>query len=117
MSEVFHPVVAVQDFPQDGKFTTRINGWHILMCHVDGAYYALNDRCTHAASLLSTGRIRRTAVMCPLHGARFDITTGACIGGAYKSLRTFSLRISEGQIEVAVPTHSPGMEDIPVVAG
>jgi anthranilate 1,2-dioxygenase ferredoxin component len=108
----FHPIIAEADFPEEGKFTTRIGGWNILVCKVDNDFHALNDRCTHAASRLSGGRVRRGAVMCPLHGARFNIATGACIGGPYKALRTFELRVTGGQIEVAIPDDPPGLEDI-----
>ena len=79
--------------------------------------HAVNDRCTHQAALLSTGRIRRGAVMCPLHGARFNMADGRCIGGTYKDLRTFPLRVTEGTIEVCVPDAAPGMEELPVMAG
>jgi anthranilate 1,2-dioxygenase ferredoxin component len=83
MTETFHVAIAEVDFPEDGKFAAKIAGWHILIAKVEGTYHAVNDRCTHAASMLSTGRIRRGAVMCPLHGARFDLATGTCIGGPY----------------------------------
>jgi anthranilate 1,2-dioxygenase ferredoxin component len=55
--------------------------------------------------------------MCPLHGARFDLVTGTCIGGVYSALRKFPLRIEDGMIEVAVPSTAPGMADLPVKTG
>jgi anthranilate 1,2-dioxygenase ferredoxin component len=114
VSETYHAVIAETDFPEDGKYSARIAGWHVLIAKVEGVYHAVNDRCTHAASALSGGRIRRGSVMCPLHGARFDIATGTCIGGAYRALRLFPLRIEDGQISVAVPDTMPGMEDLPI---
>ena len=117
MSEAFVPIVAVADFPDDGKFAVRVNGWHVLICKIEGGYQAVNDRCTHAASALSGGRVRRGTVMCPLHGARFDLATGNCIGGIYKALRFFPSRIVDGWIEVAVPEAIPGMEDLPIRIG
>jgi anthranilate 1,2-dioxygenase ferredoxin component len=117
MTEAFHAAIAQADFPEDGKFAAQIGGWHVLIAKVEDVYHAVNDRCPHAASMLSTGRIRRGAVMCPLHGARFDLATGGCIGGAYPSLRSFPLRIEAGMIEVAVPTAVPGMADLPVKLG
>jgi anthranilate 1,2-dioxygenase ferredoxin component len=114
LTEIFHPVIAESAFPEDGKFAAKIAGWHVLVCKIEGEYHAVNDRCTHAASLLSTGRLRRGAVMCPLHGARFDVASGQCLGGDYRPLRKFPLRITGGQIEVAVPDAAPGMEDLPV---
>jgi anthranilate 1,2-dioxygenase ferredoxin component len=117
MSAVFQAAIAEAAFPEEGKFTIQIAGWHVLIAKVEDAFHAVNDRCPHAASMLSTGRIRRGAVMCPLHGARFDLVTGTCIGGAYSALRTFPLRITEGMIEVAVPSSVPGMADLPVKTG
>ncbi|MEP7349588.1 MAG: Rieske (2Fe-2S) protein [Sphingorhabdus sp.] len=117
MSEAFIPVVAVADIPDNGKFAGQVNGWHVLICKVDGGYVAVNDRCTHAASALAGGRIRRGTIMCPLHGARFDLATGNCMGGIYKALRMFPSRTRNGLIEVAVPETVPGMEDLPVSIG
>ncbi len=114
MSEAFHTVIAEAEFPEEGKLAAKVAGWHVLICKIEGDYHAVDDRCTHAASLLSTGRIRRGAVMCPLHGARFDVASGKCLGSEYRPLRTFPLRIADGQIEVAVPDAIPGMEDLPI---
>jgi nitrite reductase/ring-hydroxylating ferredoxin subunit len=54
--------------------------------------------------------------MCPLHGARFELETGRCIGGAYKDLRSFPLRVSDGMIEVCIPDTAPTIEELPVGA-
>jgi anthranilate 1,2-dioxygenase ferredoxin subunit len=107
-------VIAEADFPAEGKLATKLGGWHVLLGKTEEGLFALNDRCTHQAALLSNGRIRRGAVMCPLHGARFEMATGRCVGGAYKDLRQFPLRIENGQIEVCVPDDQPGMDEIPV---
>lgn len=114
MSESWHSTVAEADFPAEGKLATIVNGWHVLIARTDDGLHAVNDRCTHAASHLSSGRIRRGAVMCPLHGARFDLASGKCLGAAYRDLRKFPLRIEAGMIEVAIPDAKPAMEDLPI---
>lgn len=114
MSGSWHPLVAEGDFPEEGKLAAKANGWHVLIGRTDDGLFAVNDRCTHQASLLSGGRIRRGMIMCPLHGARFELANGACVGGAYRNLRTFPLRIENGMIEVCLPDAAPGMEDLPV---
>jgi 3-phenylpropionate/trans-cinnamate dioxygenase ferredoxin subunit len=116
MSETWHPLIAESDFPDDGKLAAKVAGWYVLVARTDDGFTALNDRCTHQAALLSGGRIRRGAVMCPLHGARFDVATGRCIGAAYRDLRIFPLRIADGMIEVAVPDTPPGIDELPVLA-
>jgi nitrite reductase/ring-hydroxylating ferredoxin subunit len=114
MTETFTPIIAASAFPAEGVHVETVNGWRVFIAKVDDAFHAVNDRCTHAASILSTGKIRRGHVMCPMHGARFDLATGKCAGGAYAPIRTFPLRVVEGMIEVAVPAEAPGMADLAV---
>jgi anthranilate 1,2-dioxygenase ferredoxin component len=110
----WHPIIAVADLPDAGIRKTVINGWHVLIAKTDEGLFAINDRCTHQASLLSTGRIRRGAIMCPLHGARFDVASGTCIGGTYHDLRIFEVRVTGAMIEVQVPSEAPSIEDLPM---
>jgi anthranilate 1,2-dioxygenase ferredoxin component len=114
MSESWHELIAEKDFPEEGKIASKVGGWYVLVALTDDGLFAVNDRCTHQAALISNGRIRRGMIMCPLHGARFEVATGACVGGAYRDLRTFELRITNGMVEVCVPDTPPGMEDLPV---
>ncbi len=114
MSESWHDLIAEADFPAEDKLAAKINGWYVLVARTDDGLFAVNDRCTHQAALLSGGRIRRGAIMCPLHGARFEVETGKCIGSAYRDLRTFALRIEGGMIQICVPDEQPGMDELPV---
>ena len=113
----WHPLLPESEFPEEGKLATLVAGWHVLVARTEEGMFAVNDRCTHQASLLSGGRIRRGAVMCPLHGARFEVATGRCIGGAYRDLRSFQLRITDGTIEVLIPNDPPGIDEAPVLHG
>ncbi|WP_298285400.1 Rieske (2Fe-2S) protein [Novosphingobium sp.] len=115
MTQTWHTLVSESEFPAEGKLATKLGGWHVLVARTDEGLFAVNDRCTHQAALLSPGRVRRGAVMCPLHGARFEMNGGKCIGGAYKDLRSFPVRIEGGVIEVCVPDAAPGMDELPVV--
>lgn len=115
MSQTWHPLIASSDFPGDGKLAAVIGGWHILVARIDGGFAAVNDRCPHQGARLNAGRIRRGAVMCPLHGARFDMASGQCLGGSYPALRRFALRESDGLIEIAIPDQPPPIGEIPIV--
>jgi anthranilate 1,2-dioxygenase ferredoxin subunit len=91
-----------------------LNGWPVLLSRGPEGIAAVIDRCTHAAAALSPGRIRRGTIMCPLHGARFEMTTGKCIGGAYRELKRFETRIVDGRVEVLIPDETPGPEHAPI---
>ena len=114
MSDTWHPIATESDLAENGKHSTIVNDWHLLIVQTDEGIRVYNDRCTHAASPLSTGRIRRGAVMCPLHGARFELTTGRCIGGAYRDLIQFEHRVDDGEIHALIPDRKPGLEELPV---
>ncbi len=110
----WHLVGPEADIAEGTMQAHSLNGWQILVARSEGRLIAVNDRCTHQASRLSTGRIRRGAIMCPLHGARFDLADGHCIGAAYPPLRRFELRVVDGMAEVLVPHAPPGMQETPV---
>ena len=48
----------------------------ILLANVDGKIHAVSDLCSHADASLSDGYIEEGEVECPLHGSRFNLTTG-----------------------------------------
>ena len=114
MATSWHQLMAEDEFRDVGKIATCVGGWFILVTGNGDALCAVNDRCTHQAAKLSSGRIRRGAIMCPVHGARFEPATGRSIGGAYPDLRTFEVRIVGGMVEVAVPDEPPGFGERPV---
>lgn len=111
----WHGVVAEDALPEGDKLAARVNGWFVLIARQDGVFFAVNDRCTHQASLLSGGKVRRGVVMCPLHGARYELANGRCIGGGYRDLRIFPVRVHDGMIEVGVPDAAPSLEELPVI--
>lgn len=116
MTTAWHPLIAEAEFPADGKYSAKVAGWHVLVAKTETGLYAVNDRCTHQAAMLSGGRVRRGAIMCPLHGARFELATGKCIGATYADLRRFEVRITDGMIEIEVPLAPPGIDEIPIAS-
>lgn len=69
----------------------------------DGQYYAVERRCSHAALDLDGGRVRGASLVCPHHGARFDLKTGAVLGPpAYAPIKAYPTRVRDGMVEVWV---------------
>ncbi len=52
-----------------------------LVANLDGNYYAMGNRCTHANGNLSQGSLEGNVVTCPRHKSKFDVTTGKVISG------------------------------------
>ena len=75
----------------------------ISVARVDDRLYAFDDLCTCAdeACPLSGGLLTATTLMCQCHGSRFDIATGAVIGGpATEPLNVYEVQEVDGDIRV-----------------
>jgi len=55
----------------------EINGKPVAVFNVDGNFYAINDTCLHRGGPLGEGELEGKIVICPWHGWRYDVTTGA----------------------------------------
>ncbi len=79
----------------------------IVVCHTKDGVFALDNTCTHAMARMSEGYLKGTRIVCPLHGAAFDVRTGQVLGGpASMPLPAFATRVVDGVVEVAVPTEA-----------
>ncbi len=59
-----------------------------------GAFFALDNACSHEEGPLAEGEIEGHEVMCPWHGARFDVRTGEVLGPpAYEDLRRCAVQL------------------------
>lgn len=94
-------VAAVEDFMPSTCRVVTTDETPILVFNLDGRYYAIENRCTHENAELSDGALEGDEIICPRHGARFSVVTGAVLGPpAYENLRTFPVRVSNGWVEV-----------------
>jgi len=97
----FTAVTEALDIEEKSFSTFEVNGTSLVICRFRGEYFAIENRCSHAQSAFDEGRMRGYRIICPLHGATFDIRDGSCTGlPAKQSIRSFPLRIVDGMIEV-----------------
>ena len=80
-----------------------LKGKEIALFNVDGAYFALDNACTHEEGPLAEGAIEGHEVTCPWHGAKFDIRTGEVLADpAYDAVGRHNVRVTGTDIEVEV---------------
>lgn len=98
----FTRVLKTADLPPGTKKAVEIGGKSILVCHTNDRLFAISNICSHANEKLDCGRLARTWIGCPIHGARFDLATGRALGPpATKPITTYEVRIEDNWIEVA----------------
>ncbi|HEY6643634.1 non-heme iron oxygenase ferredoxin subunit [Povalibacter sp.] len=79
----------------------EIDGALVAVFNVHGTFYAIDDVCTHDGGELAGGAIDDDVVICPRHGARFCLRTGAALTPpAYEPVRTYPTRVVDGVVEV-----------------
>lgn len=92
---------------RDGQITSFAElGTHgIVVCRVDGQLHALADNCSHADTPLSSGRLRGSVLVCPLHGSGFDVRDGYVQGPpAFEDVATHAVtETAEGAIVDLTP--------------
>ena len=72
----------------------------------DGEYRAIEDRCSHDDGPLCEGDWEpdECIVVCPRHGARFDLETGRPLTlPAFQPVATFPVEVAGGVVRVDLP--------------
>jgi 3-phenylpropionate/trans-cinnamate dioxygenase ferredoxin subunit len=75
----FIPVAKVSEVPDPGKILVEVDDRLVVLVHVDGQFYAIDDVCTHDGGPLGEGQLEGCTIACPRHGAKFDVRTGAAL--------------------------------------
>jgi nitrite reductase/ring-hydroxylating ferredoxin subunit len=82
-----------------------IGAHRILVCNVDGAFYAVRNVCPHQEFALDDARLRGALIECSLHGGRFDVRDGCPVRAPTKNaLATYRCRTSGSLLEIELGT-------------
>ncbi len=100
MSE-YVKVASVSDVPLGQARVVQVGETRVALCHVDGAFYAIDDVCTHDGGDLGDGELDGDQIECPRHGARFDVRTGkATAFPAVHPVGTWPVRVEGNDVLV-----------------
>lgn len=94
-------VAPAAELPPGGRRVVSVDNAQIAVFNLDGRYYAIEDVCTHDGGELASGTCEGDVIVCPRHGARFSIKTGAVLAPpAYEAVATFPVRVENGIVQV-----------------
>lgn len=95
----FVKVASVADIPPGARQIVEVDGIEVVVVNLDGVFYALEDMCTHDGGPLGEGALEGGQLICPRHGARFDVRTGAALTlPAVEAVPTYAVRVENGDI-------------------
>ena len=98
-------VCPLEELPPGSVKIVHAGPVYVGVYYLNGELYALEDRCSHDDGPLVEGDWEPDAavVVCPRHGARFDIRTGKPLTlPAYLPVETFPVRVDGGIVKVDV---------------
>lgn len=100
MSKQIH-VVAKAELPQDRTLYIQLEEKAILLYQHNQRYQAIDAICTHQKIPLTEDCILDNSIICPLHGAKFELPTGKCLRRpAVNDLQTYRVTETEEAIYI-----------------
>jgi nitrite reductase (NADH) small subunit len=89
----------VDDIPVLEGRSTSVDGRRIAIFRLLDGFAAIDAHCPHAAGPLADGIVADSCVTCPLHGRRFDLSTGFALNGS-EEVAVHEVRVEEDEIWV-----------------
>jgi 3-phenylpropionate/trans-cinnamate dioxygenase ferredoxin subunit len=100
----FIPVGLVEEVKQGGRLFLEIDEKPIVILNINGQFYAIADVCSHDDGPVGEGSLEGFEIICPRHGARFDIRTGKVLAlPAFVDIPAYPVRLVGDQIEIGIP--------------
>ena len=100
----FTKVATIEELPAGTAKAVVINGRKLALFNLGGNIYAIEDTCPHRGAPLSEGECDGTAVICPWHGARFDLSSGALLSPpARTGVAAFKVQLVGNEVQIDLP--------------
>jgi 3-phenylpropionate/trans-cinnamate dioxygenase ferredoxin subunit len=91
------------DLPNGERLFVEIDGKPIVVFNIAGQYFAIGDVCTHDEGPLGDGLLDGFSVVCPRHGAEFDVRSGKALTmPAVIDIPAYPVRITDGNIFIGI---------------
>ena len=99
----FTSVAKAADLGPGQMVLVEIEDEEIVVANSNGEYYAFNAECPHAGGPLDEGEMEGKIVVCPWHGAEFDMTTGEALTPPVQdNIDTYKVRVEGEDIQVSL---------------
>ena len=97
----FVKVARTTELAPGEKMLVEYDGEDVGIFNIDGEFYAISDVCTHDDGTLVEGRLDGDCIVCPRHGARFNVKTGAQTMPAFSPVPLYQITIEGDDILIA----------------
>jgi len=104
-SELDYVEISAEDqIPEGERLFVELGGKSIVLFNLAGKLFAIGDVCSHDNGPVGDGEIEENEIICPRHGARFDIRTGKVTSlPAIIDIPAYPVRVVNGMVEIGIP--------------
>lgn len=100
-------IAEISELPVGERLFVEVDSIPVVVINLAGHLYAIGDICTHDGGPLGDGEIDGCQIICPRHGARFDLRNGKALTlPAVEDTPAFPVRTQGGWIELGVPVRN-----------
>ena len=100
----FVEIAPASELPNGQRLFVEVADRPLVIFNIAGQFFAIGDVCTHDDGPLGDGEIEGFNIVCPRHGAEFDVRTGKVMQmPAVVDIPAYPIRVVEGMIQVGIP--------------
>ena len=100
----FVEIAPASELPNGERLFLEIEGKAIVIFNIAGQLFAIGDVCTHDDGPLGDGDLEGFNIVCPRHGAEFDVRTGKVVQmPAVVDIPAYPVKVMDGMIQVGIP--------------
>jgi 3-phenylpropionate/trans-cinnamate dioxygenase ferredoxin subunit len=91
----------LSDLKPNQSLTLEVDERFVVVVQLDGKVFCIEDLCTHDGGTFGDGELDGNCIVCPRHGAKFDVRTGAaaCMPATEPTL-SHQVEIRDGDVFV-----------------
>lgn len=100
----FVEIAPASELPNGERLFVELGDKPIVVFNIAGQYFAIGDVCSHDDGPLGDGTIEGYNIVCPRHGAEFDIRTGKVMQmPAVVDIPAYPVAVRDGMIFIGIP--------------
>jgi 3-phenylpropionate/trans-cinnamate dioxygenase ferredoxin subunit len=104
----FVEIAPASELPNGQRLFVDVGDRPIVLFNIAGQIFAIGDVCTHDDGPLGDGDLEGYNIVCPRHGAEFDVRTGKVMQmPAVVDIPAYPVRVVDGMIQVGIPKEQP----------
>ena len=100
----FVEIAPASELPNGERLFVELGDKPVVIFNIAGQFFAIGDVCTHDDGPLGDGILGSFNIVCPRHGAEFDIRTGQAVQmPAVVDIPAYPVKVVNGFIQVGLP--------------